>query len=80
MRPLPPEVDAGAWLHGATAFTTVRTRYGRPLLWEAHLARLEDTCTFLGLPEPEVNLPILDPLPWGLLRLTVTAAGPDVSG
>lgn len=75
MRPLPPGVDTGAWLHGATAFTTIRTRWGRPLLWGAHLARLAGTCAFLGLPAPEGELPPLDPLPWGLLRLTATADG-----
>ncbi|GAA5513318.1 hypothetical protein Dcar01_02051 [Deinococcus carri] len=75
MRPLPTGVDASAWLHGATAFTTVRTRWGVPLLWEAHLARLARTCTFLGLPTPEGGPLALDPLPWGLLRLTATAGG-----
>ncbi|MEF2278194.1 aminotransferase class IV [Deinococcus sp. YIM 134068] len=75
MRPLPPAVDAGAWLHGATAFTTVRTHHGQPLLWAAHLARLANTCAFLGLPAPEAEFPRLAPLPWGLLRLTVTPDG-----
>ncbi|MEW6420527.1 MAG: aminotransferase class IV [Deinococcota bacterium] len=75
MRPLPPALDTGAWLHGATAFTTVRTRWGDPLLWEAHLARLAATCAWLGLPAPDGGRPILDPLPWGLLRLTATPDG-----
>lgn len=73
MKRLPPGVDAGAWLHGEAAFTTVRTQWGRPLLWKSHLARLAGTCAFLGLPVPEGELPPLDPLPWGLLRLTATA-------
>lgn len=75
MRPLPPGAEAGAWLHGATAFTTLRTRRGLPLLWEAHLARLAGSCVFLGLPAPEDRPPTLDPLPWGLLRLTTTPEG-----
>ncbi|WP_026332191.1 aminotransferase class IV [Deinococcus apachensis] len=75
MRPLPPGVDASAWLHGATAFTTVRTHWGTPLLWEAHLARLAETRAFLGLPTPEEEFPPLDPFPWGLLRLTATVDG-----
>ncbi|MFC3832100.1 MULTISPECIES: aminotransferase class IV [Deinococcus] len=75
MRALPEGVDSPAWLHGESAFTTVRTRHGRPLLPDAHLARLHDTCAFLGLPVPQTVLPDLDILPWGLLRLTVTASG-----
>ena len=75
MRPLPPDLDTSAWLHGATAFTTIRTHWGKPLLWEAHLARLTATCAWLGLPAPEGKLPTLDPLPWGLLRLTATPDG-----
>lgn len=77
LTPLPPGPDSGAWLHGESAFTTVRTRRGRPLLWEAHLARLADTCAFLGLPPlpGDTPPPALDPLPWGLLRLTATRQG-----
>lgn len=75
MRPLPSGVEASAWLHGVTAFTTIRTQWGRPLLWEAHLARLAGSCAFLGLPGPGAELPPLDPLPWGLLRVTVTEEG-----
>lgn len=75
MRPLPPEVNGSAWLLGETAFTTVRTRRGLPLLWGAHRARLADTCAVLGLPAPEDQPPVLDPLPWGLLRLTATPEG-----
>ncbi|MFC4453274.1 aminotransferase class IV [Deinococcus sonorensis] len=74
-RPLPAELNHPAWLHGHSAFTTVRTRQGEPLLWERHLARLESTCALLGLPAPDPALPPLDPLPWGLLRLTVTEQG-----
>ncbi len=58
-----------------TAFTTVRTRRGQPLLWHAHLERLNQTCTFLGLPAPDADLPTLEPWPWGLLRVTVEAEG-----
>lgn len=72
MRPLPTDLGSAATLHGLSAFTTVRTRLGRPLLLAEHLARLTATCTFLGLPAPEGDLPQLEPLPWGLLRLTVT--------
>ena len=72
MKPLPAELGSAATLHGLSAFTTVRTRLGRPLLLAEHLARLTATCTFLGLPAPEGDLPLLEPLPWGLLRLTMT--------
>ncbi|WP_309573166.1 aminotransferase class IV [Deinococcus sp.] len=75
MKLLPDGLDSPAWLHGESAFTTIRTHHGRPLLWEAHVARLEHTCALLGLPTPDPALPALDALPWGLLRLTVTAAG-----
>nr|WP_184030532.1 aminotransferase class IV [Deinococcus budaensis] len=77
MRPLPPHLDSGAWRHGESAFTTVRTRWGRPLLWAAHLARLAHTCAVLDLPAPpgDPPPPALDPLPWGLLRLTATREG-----
>lgn len=77
LTPLPPGLDAGAWLHGESAFTTVRTRRGRPLLWEMHLARLAQTCAVLDLPAPpgDIPPPALDPLPWGLLRVTATRQG-----
>ncbi|PTA67440.1 aminotransferase class IV [Deinococcus arcticus] len=72
MKPLPDELKAPAWLHGISAFTTVRTRHGTALLWPEHLARLRGTCMALGLPAPAPDLPPLLPLPWGLLRVTVT--------
>ncbi len=75
MRPLPAELAGPATLHGLSAFSTVRTRHGQSLLLQKHLARLAATCAFLGLPEPASDLPALSPLPWGLLRLTVTADG-----
>ncbi|MGY2893563.1 aminotransferase class IV [Deinococcus sp. UYEF24] len=75
MKPLPADLGSAATLHGLSAFTTVRTRLGRPLLLAEHLARLTATCTFLGLPAPQGDLPQLEPLPWGLLRLTVTIQG-----
>ncbi len=75
MRPLPAELCGSVTLHGLSAFSTVRTRHGRPLLLQGHLARLTTTCAFLGLPAPGSELPALPPLPWGLLRLTVTADG-----
>ncbi|WP_407570357.1 aminotransferase class IV [Deinococcus altitudinis] len=75
MKPLPAELSAALTLHGLSAFTTVRTRFGRPLLLAEHLARLAATCAFLGLPPPEYMPPLLEPLPWGLLRLTATAQG-----
>lgn len=74
MKPLPPELHAPAWLHGESAFTTVRTHRGEVLDWPAHLERLRSTCTFLGLPEPDATLPELEPWPWSLLRVTVTGA------
>ncbi|THF84975.1 aminotransferase class IV [Deinococcus sp. KSM4-11] len=75
MKPLPDGLDSPAGLHGESAFTTVRTRNGHPLLWDAHVARLRATCAFLGLPMPSAAFPHLDALPWGLFRLTVTATG-----
>ena len=75
MKSLPPELDQPAALHGLSAFTTVRTHWGEALLWPAHLERLENTCAFLDLPPPEAELPELDALPWGLLRVTVTGTG-----
>ncbi|QLG10838.1 aminotransferase class IV [Deinococcus sp. D7000] len=75
MKPLPPELESPTWLHGLTAFTTVRTHQGEPLLWPAHLARLRQTCAVLGLPAPDADLPTLELWPWGLLRVTVGAEG-----
>lgn len=79
MKLLPDHLNSPSWLHGATAFTTVRTRYGQALHWAAHLGRLQSTCTFLGLSAPDSELPVLDPLPWGLARVTVTAGGTFLS-
>ncbi|GGM14332.1 aminotransferase class IV [Deinococcus aerophilus] len=75
MKPLPPHLDAPAWLHGATAFTTVRTHRGAARLWPQHLARLRATCAFLDLPGPDPALPPLEPWSWGLLRVTVAGGG-----
>lgn len=79
MTELPPELRASAWLHGATAFTTIRTQFGQPLLWNEHLARLAGSCAHLNLPDPVSaadDVPAqLDPLPEGRLRLTVHAGG-----
>lgn len=78
MTRLPPELDDAAWLHGLTAFTTVRTRFGTPLLWEAHVQRLRDTCAFLGLPDPATAADVASQLPIfpeGRLRLTMTPNG-----
>lgn len=75
MRPLPTEMAGPATLHGLSAFSTIRTRDGAPLLLPAHLQRLAVTCTYLGLPTPVREPPTLEPLPWGLLRLTVTPDG-----
>ena len=76
INPLPAEWNAPAALHGASAFTTIRTRSGQPLLWAEHLARLAGTAALLGLPDPgQPEPPALDALPWGLLRLTLTAQG-----
>lgn len=72
---LPAGLDDAAWLHGASAFSTVRTRQGTALNWPAHWARLAGTCAFLGLPAPETELPALEAFAWGLLRVTVTAGG-----
>ncbi|ACO46810.1 aminotransferase class IV [Deinococcus deserti] len=79
MKLLPVHLNRPSWLHGATAFTTVRTRYAEPLHWAAHLGRLQSTCAFLGLSAPDPELPVLDPLPWGLARVTVTEAGTFLS-
>ncbi|ADY25467.1 aminotransferase class IV [Deinococcus proteolyticus MRP] len=76
LSPLPTALRHPAALHGASAFTTIRTRRGQPLLWPQHLARLSATATLLGLPVPHgTEPPKLEPLPWGLLRLTLTESG-----
>lgn len=75
MQRLPAEIDAPAWLHGASAFTTIRTRYGKPLLWPQHWQRLAATADVMGLPLPPMAAPTLEPWPWGLLRITVAAGG-----
>lgn len=75
MRPLPTDLGSAATLHGHSAFTTLRTRHGQALMVSEHLARLAATCAFLELPAPDPDLPTLSPLPWGLLRLTVTGEG-----
>lgn len=76
---LPADLQASAWLHGASAFTTLRTQFGAPLLWQEHLARLAATCAFLGLPDPrrdaEGVLNDIPLLPEGRLRLTVSEGG-----
>ena len=64
MLPLLPAAQTSAFLHGASAFTTVRiqptqSRHGAALLWPEHLARLSGTCAFLGLPAPAPDLPAL---------------------
>lgn len=79
MTALPHALNDPAWLHGVTAFTTVRVRDGVPLLWEAHLTRLAGTCAFLGLPDPsseaEAVRARLGRHREGRLRLTVTSGG-----
>ncbi|ULH15447.1 aminotransferase class IV [Deinococcus sp. KNUC1210] len=75
MKPLPPGLASPAALHGLSAFTSLRTHRGEALLLSEHLERLEATCTFLDLPPPDAELPELDALPWGLLRVTVTGEG-----
>ena len=79
MLPLLPAAQTSAFLHGASAFTTVRiqptqSRHGAALLWPEHLARLSGTCAFLGLPAPAPDLPALPAGCW-LLRVTVTEEG-----
>ncbi|WP_315941226.1 aminotransferase class IV [Deinococcus sp. Marseille-Q6407] len=74
LSPLPPQLNTPAALHGASAFTTIRTCRGQPLLWAEHLGRLGGTAALLGLPDPAgTQPPALEALPWGLLRLTLTA-------
>ncbi|ADV66935.1 aminotransferase class IV [Deinococcus maricopensis] len=79
MTRLPDAYAGSAWLHGLTAFTTVRTQAGAPLLWDAHLARLRADAAVLGLPDPAAEAEgvpdRLDALPEGRLRLTVTPDG-----
>lgn len=76
LSPLPSALCVPAALHGASAFTTIRTHSGQPLLWPQHLARLAGTAALLGLPDPHgTQPPTLEPLTWGLLRLTLTAEG-----
>lgn len=68
------KLDNSACLHGFSAFTTVRIQGGKALLWPQHLARLSETCIFLGLPQPAAELPTL-PTGLHLLRVTVMEEG-----
>lgn len=70
---------SSAFLHGLSAFTTVRVQNGVPLLWNKHLERLKGTCALLELPEPSeiehlehISNIALDE---ALYRLTVTLEG-----
>lgn len=73
---LPPELRQPFALHGVSVFSTLRTRFGEPLLLAAYLQRMRRSAEAFGLPEtPTPNLPDLEAFPWGLLRLTQTAEG-----
>ncbi|WP_293913983.1 aminotransferase class IV [Deinococcus sp.] len=78
---LPPELNHPAWLHGLSAFTSVRLHWGAPQFWPMHRARLAATCALLGLSPPgELEIPPeAAAAEFTLLRLTVTDAGQFVS-
>ncbi|WP_027482431.1 aminotransferase class IV [Deinococcus pimensis] len=79
MTRLPHDLNDPAWLHGLTAFTTVRVRGGEPLLWDEHVERLAGTCAFLGLPDPRKEArrvrDLIGAHDEGRARLTVTLGG-----
>ncbi|MBZ9568683.1 aminodeoxychorismate lyase [Modicisalibacter tunisiensis] len=62
--------------YGDGVFETVLVRDGRPLLWDAHVARLRRGCERLGIPCPEHDLPAALPGRAGsglaVLKLIVT--------
>ena len=79
---LPPELHHPAWLHGLSAFTSVRLCQGAPQFWPEHRTRLAATCALLELVEPPEHLEISPEAAtpeFALLRLTVTEAGRFVS-
>jgi 4-amino-4-deoxychorismate lyase len=79
---LPPELNHPAWLHGLSAFTSVRLWRGEPQFWAQHRARLAGTCALLGLESPpdELEIPLEACVPeFALLRLTVTETSSFIS-
>lgn len=48
-------IDDRGFLLGDGLFETVLFKAGKPVLWEAHLARLERGCAALGLPPPSAK-------------------------
>ncbi|WP_420596092.1 aminotransferase class IV [Deinococcus sp.] len=79
---LPPELDHPAWLHGHSAFTSVRLHWGEAQFWPQHRARLADTAALLGLNAPQGTLMVpaaAHALEYALLRLTLTPQGMFVS-
>lgn len=69
--------------HGYSTFTTIRCRFGVPLLWAWHWARLIEGCRLLGLtvPDPSLHLAAIaaQPYPEGRYRLMVTEVGDSAS-
>ncbi len=72
-----PVQDRGL-MYGDGVFRTLRIRGGRPLWWEAQLARLAGDCARLGIPCPERGLwqrdlaAVLEGRDEGVLKLVVT--------
>ena len=49
-------IDDRGFLLGDGLFETVLFKAGQPVLWEAHVARLERGCAVLGLPLPDAKV------------------------
>src|SRR3569833_1459315 len=49
-------IDDRGFLLGDGLFETVLFRAGKPVLWDAHVARLDRGCAVLGLPLPDAKV------------------------
>lgn len=83
---LDPKLNHPAWLHGHSAFTSIRLHWGAAQFWPQHHQRLAQTCQLLGLPTPPTTLQLvsdiqsrLEQTEYALLRLTITSVGAFVS-
>jgi len=55
MEPAVIPIDDRGFLLGDGLFETVLFKAGRPVLWEAHMARLTRGCLAIGLPPPDAR-------------------------
>jgi branched-chain amino acid aminotransferase/4-amino-4-deoxychorismate lyase len=55
MDPQQIPIDDRGFLLGDGLFETVLFKAGQPVLWEAHMARLERGCAAIGLPAPDAD-------------------------